>query len=223
MMRWCLVLVVATAGSARAQSLFLRTPAEGGGGTHASSSLIGFSLIAIEAPEPTTFQVHDLVTIIIDEVSAQKSEQTMETDKSMSARAGLNAVVDPMQLLEARLRASADTRNVELINANATSSYKGEGESSRTDRFTAKVQGTVVDVKPNGNLVIEASTEIEVNGERQTILLSGTCRSEDVTTRNTILSSQLASKRLVMRTEGDVDKAGSKGILTKVLDSIFAF
>lgn len=218
-------IVLALAASAQAQSLFLRRPPvpEGGNLTHPSAPLLAYSLYAIEAPEAASYEVHDLVTIIIDEISSQKSEQTIETAKKASATAGLNAIVDPMQLLEARLRASASSENIDLLDAEADSRYTGEGTSERTDRFTAKVQGEIVDVKPNGNLVIEATTEIEFNGERQTILLSGTCRTEDITRSNTVLSSQLAAKRLVMRTEGDVDRAGSKGVITRVLDSIFAF
>ena len=101
--------------------------------------------------------------------------------------------------------------------------FKGDGTYTRNDRFTAKVTATVIDVKPNGTLVIEARRTITTNGETKTIVLSGSCRREDVTNANTVLSSQLANLTLIQNTEGDLKDNASKGWITRVLEAVFSF
>jgi len=81
--------------------------------------------------------------------------------------------------------------------------YETEGEAERKDQFTTRITATVVDVKPNGNLVLEATAE-EVHGDdRFTVTLTGVCRSEDVTLDNTILSSQIAELVLIEKNHGE--------------------
>ncbi|HPO94367.1 MAG TPA: flagellar basal body L-ring protein FlgH, partial [Phycisphaerales bacterium] len=93
----------------------------------------------------------------------------------------------------------------------------------RKDNFTARIAAEIIDVKPNGNLVLEARKAIESNGEVSTMVLSGVCRGQDITKSNTIQSSQVANLTLKVEGDGDVKDAGSKGILTRVLDTLFNF
>jgi flagellar L-ring protein precursor FlgH len=101
--------------------------------------------------------------------------------------------------------------------------FKGDGTYTRNDRVTAKITATVIDVKPNGLMVLEARKTITTNGETKTIVLSGTCRREDVTSANTVLSSQLANLAIVQNTDGDLKDSASKGWITRVLEAVFSF
>ncbi len=102
--------------------------------------------------------------------------------------------------------------------------FKGEGTAKRSDRFVARIQAVVIDVKPNGTLVLEArKTVASQNGEAKTIVLSGSCRQEDITDANTINSSLLADLRLIQTTEGEVSKSAEKGFIPRILEAIFNF
>jgi flagellar L-ring protein FlgH len=180
------------------------------------------SLLAIEPPRPREFQRHGLITIIVDEVSRQQAEQSLKTDKTFGMDASLNAVIDPWELLEARLRQS-DIDRLKLIDAAAKQRFDGKGRYERNDRFTMKIQATIIDVKPNGVLVLEARKTIDKNGEITTTVLSGMCRQEDITGNNSVFSSQLADLMLISRQEGQVDQAGRKGLIPRVLETVFAF
>jgi flagellar L-ring protein FlgH len=184
--------------------------------------LYGYSLLVVAAPKPRAYKVHDLVTIVVDETSKQAADQTLDTDKKISRNAALNALIDPMQLAQLRVDAG-DTNNLKLIDVSANNKFNGKGNYSRNDKLSLKIQAEIIDVKPNGVLAVEARKMIDKNGETQTTVLSGVCRQEDITANNTVFSSQLANLALTTKSEGSVNEAGRKGIISKVLDALFAF
>ncbi len=218
--------VMAVAGQwASGQSLFLvhdHRAAEAPGVSRPVIAASQASLLWVPEPEPRVFQKHDIITIVIDEVSTQTSSQTLETERDSRTRASLNSIVDLMNLLELRLQ-QADTRNVSLIDFNGRRNFTGEGDYERKDRFSARITATVLEVKPNGTLVLEASKRIAKDTEIQTIVLSGVVREEDITRQNTVLSSQMANLDITSHHEGQVRDAAKKGFITEVLDALFAF
>ena len=104
-----------------------------------------------------------------------------------------------------------------------SASSRARGEYEREDRFSARIAAEILEVKPNGTVVLEARKRIEKDDEIQTILIAGKVRTEDITLQNTVLSSQLADLTLSVQNEGEVRDAAKKGFLTKLFDTIFAF
>ena len=186
------------------------------------SELERMSSMAIRPPKPREFKVHGLVTIVVDESSRQQAEQSTKTDKSYNNSATLGSFIDPWELLEMRLR-SGDTANLKLLELAAKNKFDGKGSFERNDRLQMKIQATIIDVKPNGVLVLEARKFVDKSGETQETILSGKCRMEDVTSSNTVFSSQLADLSLTTRHTGDIDRSGKKGLIPRVLETIFAF
>lgn len=221
------LLVGAPLSAAQAQSLY-RTggaPATGAPGAAApdpAAAAYPVSLMALKPPEPRGYAIHDQVTIIINESSRQESDQSLDTKKDSSIEANLNAALDPKTLLEAEL-SPADTMNLTLIDADAKSQFKGEGEYERNDRFTDRLTAVVIDVKPNGILVLEAKRIIRTDDEVKTLVLSGNCRTEDVSVQGTVQSNQLANLTLAVRHEGRIRDAAKKGWLTRALETAFPF
>lgn len=219
------VCVMAGAGPALGQSLFLvsdHAPAQAPGVTQPLVAPAQVSLLWVPEPEPRVFQKHDIITILIDEVSSQTSSQKLETDTESSAGASLNAMLSLAQLLELRLE-QGDTSNVNLLDFAATREFTGEGDYERKDKFSARITATVLEVKPNGALVLEATKRIAKDDDVQTIVLSGMVREEDITVQNTVLSSQMAGLNVVSTNSGPVRDAAKKGIITEILDALFAF
>ncbi len=216
------------ASAASAQSLFT-TPAEPEPARtiptptgQPPASLYDWSMTAITPPQPREFRIHDLVTIVIDEQSKSTSSQSLETEKEYENKLELDSILDPWELLELRIR-QGDLSGLDLLDATASREFEGEGDYERADRFTARITAEIIDVKPNGTIVLEAKKQIVRDAEETLLVLSGVCRTDDVTSQNTILSSQLANMRLEQHNTGDVKKAASKGLLTNVLDTIFNF
>lgn len=207
------------------QSLFQRqfsAPVDVTGIGDPAAAVRELSLLAIDVPRPRTYAVHDLVTIIVDETSRSSLDQKLDTKKETEATADLNALIDPEQLLELRLQAD-EKADLSLLDLASSREFKGSGAYDRSDRFQARITATVIDVKPNGTIVLEARKQIVRDTETSTIVLSGICRREDITTSNTILSSQLADLALSQKNEGKVTDAASRGFFTELFDTLFSF
>lgn len=219
-----LFLFAASSSTLCAQSLYLAQDE-----TNASSDatepvilLEEVSMYFIAGPESRSIKKHDIITIIIDENSSQTSSQKLETEKESKSDASINAMVDLLQLLELRVR-QGDIADTNLIDLTTTREFTGEGDYERKDKFSARIAAKVLEVKPNGTLVLEATKRIAKDSEISTLVLSGLARDEDITAQNTILSSQLADLNIALVNEGDLKKAAEKGLITRMLDTIFAF
>jgi flagellar L-ring protein FlgH len=176
----------------------------------------------VEAPQPKTYAVHDKVTIIIAESSSQTSQQKLDAKKDASLKAAVNKFPDLAMFLEGNLT-NLGTGVIASADVSGSRNFKGDGKFERTDKFQDKIQATVIDVKPNGVLVLEARKTVGQDREIRTLVLSGECRREDVTDNNSVLSSQLAELTILAHTEGDIKDTASKGFLTRVIEGVFNF
>lgn len=219
-------IVLGLSASARAQSLLRRepppAPVDEKGQPDPNAEIRQVSLYVVEPPKPRTIEVHDKVTIIVSETSQQTSEQKLDTKKDSTMSAALKKFPDLAKFLEGELATGASNPIVEA-QAGANNKFTGDGKYQRSDRFTDKITATVIDVKPNGVLVLEARRVIQKDKETQNLVLSGECRREDVTDANTVLSSQLADLTLLVKNEGQVKDSATKGLLTRVFEAVFNF
>jgi len=180
------------------------------------------SLFAVEAPEPRQFQENDLVTIIISERASLNRTQKNESDKSYKVSGSVVSFPDLMKLLELRLQ-NGDRQNLANLDVRYDNEYEGEGKYRREDRVTARVTARVIEVKPNGTLVLESKTVVRSDNEEQVITISGICRPDDISLTNTVQSSQLFGLDLNIQNSGDIKKTANKGVIPRVLDTIFNF
>lgn len=234
--------LVLACGGATGQSLYQQpvyTPgpthvASGGSALGAPAAVVnpvaeldGFSLFQLQPLAPRMIQVHDLVTIIVNQSSKIERDQSLETKKNVTNAAELSALPDLWKLLELRLeagnRANGSPSGLPELGLTSNNNFKGEGDYEREDRFTARVTAEVIDVKPNGLLVLEARSSVITDKEEQTIVLSGTCRQEDVSQLNTVQSTALADLKLVSEHKGEIKDGSSKGLITKFFETLFNF
>jgi flagellar L-ring protein precursor FlgH len=219
------VVVLSLAPCASAQSLLRDAPPPpepDAAPVDPAKPLENTSLIQVEAPRPKEFQVHDLLTIIVSEQSKASSQSKLDTKKDSSLKAKLSKFPDLSAFLEAQLKTGDDNPIVEAEVSSGTN-FKGDGKYERTEGLSDRITATIIDVKPNGTLVVEARRTITKDNQTQTLVLSGMCRREDVTNANTVLSSQLAELTVAAESHGDVKDASEKGVLTKFFEAVFNF
>jgi flagellar L-ring protein precursor FlgH len=182
-----------------------------------TSALQANSFLAIPPRRPRQFQVHDLITIIVRESTSYSSESETETEKETSVQTKLESWID-LEAGNFAIVPSPMARGEPNIKGSASRTFEGEGEIERKDDFVGRITAQVIDVKPNGLLVLGARKFIKTDEEEQRFELAGLCRAEDVNADNTILSSQLAD--LVVRKvhKGAVRKATQRGLIPKALD-----
>lgn len=188
----------------------------------AQEQLRATSLTMVEAPKPRDFQIHDTVSIIIQETSRQSSTAKLDTKKDASIKGKINKLPELTDLLELMLD-TTDTAPLVEVGADGALKFKGDGKYERSERLSDRIQATIIDVKPNGTLVLEARRSIGKDQEVQTLVLSGVARREDVTNANSVLSSQLAELTIKVQSEGDVKDTASKGFFTRLFEAVFNF
>jgi flagellar L-ring protein precursor FlgH len=175
------------------------------------------SLIAIKVKPPKTFKVHDIVTIIVRQQKTFESEAELNTRQRYELTSELEAFVN---LLGGGIGAAAFRRGKPNIEYEFESRLRNEGDNIREDRFITRIAAKIVDVKPNGNLAIQATSSIDHEEEHATVTLTGECRSTDVTPDNTILSTQVAELRIKVQNTGAVRDAASRGWITRLLGAL---
>jgi flagellar L-ring protein precursor FlgH len=182
------------------------------------------SLFAVQEPEPRAFAVHDLVTIVISESSRSKSASDAKADKDYEMSAAVDAWIsmDPTAFGDGFFT-PIDSGDLPEIGVAGEKSFKGKGSYARSDDFTARVTAEIVEVRPNGLLVLEARREIVNDGESQIITLSGICRPEDIDANNQVISQRVADAVVKKLTTGELRNTAEKGVLAKLIDTIFAF
>jgi flagellar L-ring protein precursor FlgH len=179
------------------------------------------SFYAVMPPVPKTLHKHDLVTIIVNEQSAFSSNGTTDLKHTND----LDMIIDSylqLKLSNLSLNEHLPTTPLELKTSGARD-FKGTADVDRTDSFTARITASVVDVKPNGTMVLQATKRIKTDEEEQVFTMTGTCRVEDIAADGTVLSTQLYGLDLVKKHTGAVRDTTTRGLIPRLLDYINPF
>jgi len=89
--------------------------------------------------------------------------------------------------------------------------------------MNASLSARIIQVLPNGNLVLRGSQEILVNNERQYITIQGVVRPHDITNNNTVLSTYIADARIDYTGQGDLSRKQREGWLSRFFDTVWPF
>ena len=183
-----------------------------------------FSMFAIAEAQQASFHEHDLIQIIVSESSKAKSSHKLESDKEYDITADVSAwpAFSLRDLLDLQI-AAGRTSGLPRLDIGFSNEFSGQGKYDRKDDFTARLTAEVIEVLPNGNLVLEARSYIKLDEEESTITVTGICSPNDISPNNTILSHSLHDLKIEKMNKGELKNANQKGIISKVLDAVFAF
>lgn len=109
------------------------------------------------------------------------------------------------------------------ISTSSKSKHKGAGDTNREGTLIATVTAKVIEVMPNGNLVLEGRKELTINDEKQILVLSGMVRPDDISSDNTIVSSKIADAQVYYVGDGVIQEKQSPGWMVRTLDYIWPF
>jgi flagellar L-ring protein precursor FlgH len=160
-------------------------------------------------------QVDDIVTIVVSEQSnakatgATKTARTSKVNNSVTALAGVTKATGPL---------------ANLAGASGATSLDGQGTTSRQTAMTTTLTARVIQVLPNGNLVLAGSKDVQVNSERQEVTVRGVIRPTDLGPENQVNSDRLAMLEVRINGKGVVNDAVRRPfLLYRVLLGILPF
>ena len=185
---------IALVSSVSAQSLF------GNRGTNSSNSMFE------DRRAPRASQIGDILKILVTESTSASNSSIVDTNKeatrNMSGPGGL------------KLPGFS-------LSGDASNEFKGEGTTSRSQSIQARVSVRVVDVRPNGDLVIEGSRVIEINGESEVIYINGSINPYVIPATNMIESFRVANLQVSYKGKGVLTEGARPGFLVRFVNWLF--
>jgi flagellar L-ring protein precursor FlgH len=159
--------------------------------------------------------VNDLVTVHVIEnvVASGAADSTLDKDSDANIGTGRLFGIDPK---------FADWFDpTALARYSASTGFKGSGATTRSGTLSAVVTARVSEVLPNGDLVLEGVREIDINGDRQIIVLTGVIRTADVGPGNVVPSTAVGHMRIRYFGRGLIKDNLTPGWLVRILNKIF--
>jgi flagellar L-ring protein precursor FlgH len=163
--------------------------------------------------------VGDILTILIQE----NNGATRANNTTTSKKASLNAAIASALYGPAVSGLLTKKGTLPAINYTSDAEFNGGGSINNAETITAQVSVKVVDVLPNGNMVVEGQLHTAFSGEKQDAIVRGTVRPDDVMANNTLYSYNIADATIQFMSKGTITDAQRKGWWTKVWDKISPF
>jgi len=151
----------------------------------------------------TASQPGDLITVLVMETSNAQSSADLASAKSIKTT------------LEAGYNEDSHEVSFGLSGKGKTAAKTG-----RNGKIKAALTVAIKEQFPNNTFLVEGLQTIRINGELQTILLSGIVRKEDITPQNTVLSTRVGNAHITYAGQGSVADAQDRNYLYKILSFV---
>ncbi len=168
-------------------------------------------------------RVGDILTVVLNE--ATNAEKSAETDVTKTQA---TAITNPTILgaapkfslpgffpLDSNKSLSLET------DLDSDHSLSGSGEAKQSNLFTGNITVSIVEVLPNGNLIVRGEKRVTLNNGAEYIQLSGIVRQSDITGTNTIQSTQIADATIIYNGDGAIAESNKQGWLARFFASPF--
>ncbi len=157
--------------------------------------------------------VGDTITIKITESTTASAKNASKLDKSNVQKAGVTGLsgLPGKGLLGLDLAASSST------------AFSGKGEAANNNAFSGSITVTVIDVMPNGNLLVSGEKQLAIGEEQEFVRVSGVVNPSFVDFSNTIDSSKVADARIEYKSAGQINEGQVMGWMARFFLNVLPF
>ena len=163
--------------------------------------------------------VGDMITILVQQSATASKDNSTSTSK----KAAIDASISSLLYTPAVNGLLTKKGQLPALKLDSANSFDGSGKISNSEQIADKITVFVVDVLPNGNMVVEGTRHTSFSGESQQAVLRGVVRSEDLTAQNTVYSYNLADATIKFIGKGTVSDSQRKGWALKIWDKVNPF
>lgn len=161
------------------------------------------------------FRIHDVVSVVVTESLAASTDGQVKNSRSSNANSSVSA-------LFGALKPGNALQN--LLGQTSSSALTAQGQSTTNSSLVTTFGAEVVDVLPNGMLVVQATRQLTFSQQTQLIRLRGLVRPEDVSAQNQILSTAMTDLELEVTGKGIVnDSTYRQNPLVRFLERLLVF
>jgi flagellar L-ring protein FlgH len=161
------------------------------------------------------FRLHDVVSIVVSESLAASTDGQVKNSRASNASSSVTA-------LFGALKPSNSLQN--LLGQNSASGLSAQGQSTTNSSLMTTFGAEVVDVLPNGMLVVQATRQLTFSQQTQLIRLRGLIRPEDVSAQNQVQSTAMTDLELEVTGKGIVnDSTYRQNPLVRFLERVLVF
>lgn len=156
-------------------------------------------------------KVGDIITILIVEQNRASSQVKSKSEKSGEAELAGGPGIGPL------------LGHIPLFSAKSSmkNDFEGKGENLRSGSIRAKMSATVVEVRDNGDLVIQGTRIIGISGDKESITLSGVVRQKDIAADNSVQSYLIADAEVIYTGKGNTNTGSRPGFVSRLVNWIF--
>jgi len=160
-------------------------------------------------------RLHDVVSIVVRESLAASTDGQVKNSRASNLSSGLTG-------LFGKLKTGNALQN--LVGANAASGLTAQGQSTTNSSLSTTFGAEVVDVLPNGMLVVQATRQLTFSQQTQLIKLRGLVRPEDVSAQNEVASTAMTDLELEVTGKGIVnDSTYRQNPIVRLLEHLVIF
>ncbi|SFK11146.1 flagellar basal body L-ring protein FlgH [Methylophaga sulfidovorans] len=162
-------------------------------------------------------RVGDILTVKLEEQTDAKKETETKINKSNN-----NSIDNPTLFgttpqfnLPGQLPLASTKDNNLAFGLGSNSNFKGQGDSDQKNELTGNISVSVVEVLPNGNMVIRGERVVTINQGNEYIRLSGMISPRDIEADNSISSIRIADAQISYVGDGPTNDANVMGWLSR--------
>jgi len=156
-------------------------------------------------------RVGDILTVVLNESTNATKSATTSTSKEGSNSTGITNLLGSKSLLK--------STGIGQNNVTSAHEFSGKGDSAQSNKITGTIAVTIHKVMSNGNLIIKGQKRLLLNRGTEHIKISGIIRPSDISSGNTVQSTQVANAKIIYSGKGAVADSNKMGLLARFFNS----
>jgi flagellar L-ring protein precursor FlgH len=177
-------------------------------------------------PNGAIFQTHMAAeTLFSPERRPQRVGDTMSVEIQLATTASSRSKTDAARKTELAAKGPGNLSKEAVLaplwnldaQASGSNDFKGNGSADTESRFDGQLTVSVINVMPNGHLLVAGERALAVNGERNHLRFSGLVNPRDIRRGNVVSAAQVANAAIEMASDGAIGDATRRSWMQRVL------